>query len=134
MNHIARTSLRTASLVAALLLATTTASVKAATPADTAAQTLATSGAVSVKAAGPYVQVGSYRIHVSSHLGRPSAVTRNGTWLYRGFTADDSSATGTLMVRFENGRVSDLQLISATVETAMLNAPATKGSTLIASR
>ena len=120
MNNVFTYSLRAAALASAN---------------DTACQVLATSGIIPVKAAGPYVQVGSYRIHVLSHLGRPSAVLANGAWLYRGFSADESAASGALVVRFDHGRVIQRSLVSPGVETAMLTAPANaKGQTLIASK
>jgi hypothetical protein len=135
MKNITTTSLRAAALAAALLLVPAIASAKDNTPSDLAAQLLATSGRVPVKAAGPYVEVGSYRIHVSAHLGRPNAVLADGTWMYHNFTADESAASGTLMVRFDHGRVSELALISHTVETALLKTPTkANGAIQIASK
>jgi len=130
MNTILTASLRAAAFAAALLLAPAIASAN-----DTAAQQHAISGIVPVKAAGPYVQVGSYRIWVSSHLGKPSAVTSDGLWLYHGFFADETEDSGTLVVRFADGRVSQLTLVSSAVETAMLTVPVNvKGATQIASK
>lgn len=133
MKNIITASLRAATVASALLVVSAIASAKDTAPADVVAQRLAVSGAVPVSAAGRYVEIGSYRIHVSAHLGRPSAVLGDGTWLYRNFTADESVAQGTLVVRFDHGRVSQLSLVSPTVETAMLT-PAAKGRTLIASK
>jgi hypothetical protein len=110
-------------LAAALLILPAIAAVSA-SAADPVAQVLATSGTVPVKDAGPYVHVGSYRIHVWTMLGRPSAVLPDGTWFYKDYSADASSALGTLVVRFADGQVSQLSLVSPTVATAMLNAPA----------
>jgi len=135
MKNILISSLRAVAFASALLLVPAIASAKDNAPADPAAQLLALSGIVPVKAAGPYVQVGSYRIWVSSHLGKPSAVTSDGSWLYDDFTADQSPARGTLVVRFNQGRVSQLTLVSSAVETAMLTAPANvNGATQIASK
>ena len=131
MKTIVISALRAATLVSALLLVAAIASAKES--ADPAAQALATSGFVQVKAAGPYVEVGSYRIHVSTMLGQPSATLADGTWLYRDFTANGSAASGTLVVRFDQGRVTRLTLVSPRVETAMLSAPAS-GKTLVASK
>jgi hypothetical protein len=130
MNILNASSIRAAALAAALFVGPSIASAN-----DNAAQMLAASGTVPVKAAGPYVQIGSYRIQVEAHLGRPSAVTADGAWLYHGYVADESSAEGTLVVRFDHGRVSQLSLVSHSVETVMLTAPASaKGQTLIASK
>ena len=108
MNIVSSTSLRTAALAAALVLSSAIAPAKDAAPADSTAQLLSTAGSVPVKAAGPYVQVGSYRIHVWARLGHPSAVTSDGTWFYRNFKAEESAANGTLVVRFDRGQVSSL--------------------------
>jgi len=120
MKNIILTSLRAAALSSALFLVPAFLSAKDSASADPASQMLATSGTLTVKAAGPYVEVGSYRIHVSTRLGRPTAILADGTWLYRNFTVDESAATGTLVVRFEQGRVSQLSLASPKVETALL--------------
>jgi hypothetical protein len=132
MNIINTASIRAAALAAALFVIPSIVSAKENAPADQAAQLLASVGIVPVKAVGPYIEIGSYRIWVSSHLGRPSAVLANGTWLYRGFTADESVASGTLVVRFSQGRVSQLSLVSPAVETAMLTAPASPRGQMIA--
>jgi len=133
MKTIVISSLRTAALVSALLLVPALAVAKDTVASDPTAQLLATAGTVPVKAAGPYVEVGSYRIHVSAHLGQPSAVLADGTWLYHGFTAVESDAGGTLVVRFEHGQVSQLSLVSPTVETAMLTNNA-RAKTLVAAK
>jgi len=135
MNTLLISSLRAVALASALLLVPAITSAKDASQTDSTAQLLATAGIVPVKAAGPYVQVGSYRIHVSVRLGKPSAVLADGTWLYKGFVADESAAAGTLVIRFDEGRVSQLSLVSPTVATAMMAAPVNVAAkTLVASR
>jgi hypothetical protein len=130
MKNITLASFRAAALAAALLVAPAIASAH-----DNPAQVLASSGAVPVKDAGPYVHPGSYRIHVWTTLGRPSAVLADGTYLYRDFGAQDNAIRGTLVVRFDRGRVSQLSLVSPAVETALLTAPAGgKGAVEIASK
>jgi hypothetical protein len=123
MNMKLSSSLRAAAFAATLLLLPALASA-ADSPADPAAQMLSTAGVVPVKDVGSYVHVGSYRIHVWTILGRPSATLPDGTYLYKNFAANDSAAHGTLVVRFVQGRVDQLSLVSPAVATAMLTAPA----------
>jgi len=105
-------SLRSALLVSSLAVAFGSA-VQAADLGATVARQLNTQGEVAVHAAGPYVEVGSYRIWVSSHLGRPAVVLQDGTWLYRDFSVSDSQVGGTLAVSFSNdGRVAAMKLLS----------------------
>jgi len=92
---------------------------------DRAAQALATIGSVRVESAGPYVSVGTYRIQVTTKLGRPSATLADGTMLYENYLADGSAATGTLVVQFAAGRVSSLSLAGPAV-VAALRTPARK--------
>jgi hypothetical protein len=106
--------------VAALFLVPSLAIAKDTTASDRAAQVLAATGSVDVKAAGPYVSVGTFRIQVSAKLGRPSDKLADGTWLYRNFAVDGSETTGTLVVRFADGRVEQLALVTPKVATAML--------------
>jgi hypothetical protein len=135
MNIVSSTSLRAAAFATALVLSSTIAPAKDAAPADSTARLLSSAGSVPVKAAGPYVQIGSYRIHVWARLGHPSAVTSDGTWFYRNFRADESAASGTLVVRFDRGQVSSLSLVTPAIETAMLASPTNaRGVTQIASR
>ena len=133
MNIIHNASLRAAAFAAALFLIPAIASAKDTSPSDPAAQTLAATGVVSVKVAGSNVEIGSYRIHVWTSLGRPSVALADGTWLYRNFNAGGSAARGTLVVRFDHGEVSNLSLVSPAVETAMLTIKAGQ-NTLIAKK
>jgi len=144
MNVINIASLRGGALGAALVLVSAIASAKDTAPADSAAQLFATAGVVPVEAAKPYrelnsgasaVRIGTWRSTVSLRLGRPSEVLADGTWLYRNYTVDGSLAHGTLVVKFENGDVSQLSLVSPTVEAAMMTTPAgAKGQKLVASK
>lgn len=86
---------------------------------DRAAHLLAHHGAVPVQAAGPYVSPGTFRIQVFVKLGRPDVVLANGTWLYHGRAIEGSAASGTLVIRFEQGRVSELSLASPAVIAAL---------------
>jgi hypothetical protein len=122
-------ALRTA-LLAALLSTSALLSARAAAP-DAALRAMSLTGSIAVKAAGPYVQIGSYRIWVSSHLGKPSVALADGTWLYSNFSADSDGATGMLLVRFNSGRVSELKLVSPAFVAALRAAPNTSG-TLVA--
>lgn len=95
------------------------AAPRTAQPGHHAAQRLAAHGSVRVDAAGPYVQVGTFRILVSVKLGRPSLRLKDGTWLYKNYAIPDSDARGTLVVRFEKGRVSELSIASPDVVAAL---------------
>lgn len=81
-------------------------------PIDRAAAQLAATGTVSLRQAGAYVSPGTPRIQVSTQLGRPSTRLADGTWLYEGHRIAESHATGTLVVRFKDGRVSQLSLVT----------------------
>lgn len=120
MNTNIASIVRIAAIVATLTVAAANVSAKSAASADRAAQLLAQHGTVNLKAAGPYVEVGTSRIWVDAKLGMPSARLPDGTWLYRSFEVQDSEACGTLVVRFAKGRVSGLSLVTRAVETAML--------------
>jgi hypothetical protein len=130
MNTNIANLLRASVIAAALSLITVSASAST----DTLAKGMSATGYLSVKAAGPYVEVGSYRIWVSSHLGSPSAVLPNGDWSYRGFSVDGSSANGTLVVSFANGRVSQLRLVTPEYLAALRAAPKAGATMAIASR
>jgi hypothetical protein len=132
MNTTTRQILRTAAL-AALLAVSSTFSLQAAAPSasDSALNALTLTGSVDVKAAGPYVEVGSYRIWVSSHLGKPSLALADGTWLYNEFAATGSGANGTLLVRFNHGQVSEMKLVSPAV-VAVLKATTKSNGVMIA--
>lgn len=117
-NHLI-SSLRTAVLATTLLVLP----AAFAQANDRAAQVLAATGVVRVESVGPYVSTGTYRIQVSAKLGRPTVTLADGTWLYENFTANGSSAAGTLVVRFADDRVSSLSLASPAAVTALRVSP-----------
>ena len=88
-------------------------------PADRAARQLALTGSVPVKNAGPYVDPGTFLIQVATMLGQPGAKLADGTWLYPDYEVTNSAATGTLVVRFKQGRVSELTLVTPAAAVAM---------------
>lgn len=76
---------------------------------------LAECGHVNVDAAGPYVERGTWRVQVLAKLGQPDAVLPDGALLYHGHVVPDTELRGTLVIRLQDGRVSQLAL--ATPET-----------------
>jgi hypothetical protein len=122
--------LRLTALAATLTLVTASVSAKDNTSTDRATQQLALTGSVPVTAAGPYVQIGTYQVQVSAKLGRAGTVLSDGTWFYPNFTVNDSDAAGTLVVRFNQGRVSEISLVTPTVALAM-SAPKKAGDKIL---
>lgn len=120
--------------LAATLAATAVSASPGQNSADSASTLLARDGRVVVSAAGPYVEVGTFRIQVAAKLGQPTDRLADGTWLYRNFEAERSSARGTLVVRFESGRVSGLTLVTPAVATAMIKSKKPAPDTLVADR
>ena len=118
-TNLTASALRIAALAAALLIVPALAFATDTASADRIAQQFALKGAVSVKAAGPYVEIGTYQVQVSAKLGRAGNVLSDGTWLYPNFTANASDAAGTLVVRFHQGRVSELSLVTPAIAMAM---------------
>ncbi len=110
--------------LAVVFAAISAASATEQTADDAAARWLAANGSVPVKAAGPYVERGTFRIQVSTKLGRPDLVLSDGTWLYFNRSVAGSSAQGTLVVRFEKNRVSDLAVATPAVVAALRAGPA----------
>src|SRR5262249_2825995 len=123
MKTIPFLSIRNAAL-AALVLALSGASYAESTAkADPAKKQLDTAGVIVLTSAGQHVEKGTFQIQVSTFLGRPNAVLNNGTWLYANRTIEDSDAQGTLVVRFTQGRVSELALVTTAVVTALRTDP-----------
>jgi len=112
--------------LAGLLLAAScfAAAPDSAPAADRAAALLATHGRLAVTDAGPFVAPGTFRVQVAAKLGRPDLTLPDGTWLYHGHRVPDSEARGTLVVRFDAGRVRDLALVTPAVVAALQSAPA----------
>lgn len=119
MKNILTSALRTSALAATLFALPALVPAKDHAPQDRAAQLLAATGSVTVASAGPYVQVGTFRVQVATALGKPTQVLDDGTWLYRNRGLEDSNAAGTLVVRFTQGRVSDLSFVTPAVAAAM---------------
>lgn len=117
---------------AALLLIAPIAFGASAPAPDRAAQLLATYGSVAVERVGPYVERGTFRIQVLAKLGKPDARASTDVWIYDRRAVDGSAARGALVVRFENGRVSDLSLVSPTVALALRQQQRPAGGALIA--
>jgi hypothetical protein len=133
MKTTLASAFRLTALATTLLALPVLASAKDNAAADRAAEMLAVKGRIPVSAAGPYVEVGTFRIQVIAKLGRPDATLSDGTLLYPNFTADGSDATGTLVVRFNQGRVSELALVTSTVATAMVTPRKAGDKVLVAS-
>lgn len=110
MRHLLIALRSTAALAAALTLAATSAAGPSQDSGDRPAALLETRGEISVGRAGPYVHAGTFRIQVSAKLGRPDAVLPDGTWIYYGYAVPGSDASGSLVVRFDGGRVRSLAL------------------------
>ena len=121
-------------VIAALLALPSLASAQASSPTDRAAELLARNGSVRVNAAGPYVQTGTFAIQVAAKLGQPSARLVDGTWLYHNHALAGSDARGTLIVRFNQGRVSELTLVTPAVAAALITPKSTAAQTLAANR
>ena len=103
------------------------------TAADAAARTLVSNGSVSVAQVGPYVTPGTFRVQVSTKLGRPDLILADGTWLYHRHRIERSEAEGTLVVRFTGGRVSSLALVTPTVAAALhRDAEGSRGTGIVA--
>lgn len=118
-NRLASTLRTTAALVAWLSLPVF-AQAGDDQPVDRAASLLAGQGFLTIRNAGPYVETGTYQIQVTTALGRPTHRLANGTWLFANYEVEESRACGTLVVRFEKGRVRELTLVTPAVATAML--------------
>ena len=123
MKTISAFSLRTVAVAATLFVTSTVFSAESTSVLDPAMERLATTGVIPVKTAGSYVEKGTFRIQVSTKLGRPTTVLPDGTWLYENRTIEESKARGTLVVRFNQGRVSELALVTRAVAMAMQAEP-----------
>jgi hypothetical protein len=135
MKTLRTSALRAAALAATLFVLPSLFSATEPTAADRAAQMLRATGRLPVQAVGPYVEIGTYRIQVSVKLGRASAVLPDGTWLYEKYVSENSAAEGTLVVRFVNGRVSELYLATPAIVAALKDtARPAAAKTLVASQ
>jgi hypothetical protein len=114
-----RSLLRTVGVAALLSAVSSFAGPDQVATSDPAARLLSSTGFVPVQNAGPYVERGTFRVQVSTKLGRPDLVLSDGTWLYHHRLIDGSAARGTLVVRFEKGRVSDLTIAGPAIVAAL---------------
>ena len=128
-----KTILLVSSFVAALAASASLAQANPSSPEAAAAQALAVNGQIAVANVGDSVQVGSYRIWVSSCLGRPDHVLPDGTWLYHDRQMENTAVSGTLAISFEHGQVSTMSLLSAATVVALLH-PAKPVLNLVAAR
>jgi len=70
------------------------------------------------------VRVGSSIRSAFDAFGPANRILSDGTWLvYKDFHVDQSSAHGTLVVSFKDGRVSGLRLVSPNVAVALVAHP-----------
>jgi hypothetical protein len=129
MNSLISRSLRFASLASTLFVLPLFSSAKesASPESGPSVGVLAGQGAILVKAARRNdfdhpIEVGSGKESVSYHLGKPSVILRDGTWLYRDFTVDGSVAKGTLVVAFNYSHVRQLSLVGPGAEMALIDA------------
>ena len=107
----------------ACIAVTASAAAQPTKASDHAAELLARQGSVPLAAAGPHVERGTFRVQVAATLGRPDLVLPDGTWLYRDHRIEGSTATGTLVVRLEGGRVSSLALATPAAIAELRAAP-----------
>ena len=127
MNTDLTSGLRSAALAVTLSFATAITSAKNAVPADLASDLLERHGTIAVRAAGPHVEIGSFLIQVTTKLGRPGARLPDGTLLYHDYRVENSDALGTLVVRFAQGRVSGMSLVTPAVATTMMTPASSLG-------
>jgi hypothetical protein len=120
--------------LSSLLGAASTLSLAATTSDDSAAQLLAKNGTVQVTSVGRFVEPGTFRIQVAQKLGRPDFTLADGTWIYHHRRVNGSDAAGTLVIRFNEGRVSSLSIATPAVVAALRNESAEKASKFVAAK
>ena len=102
---------------------------------DSAAVQLAARGTLHVAAAGPFVELGTFRVQVAAKLGRPDVVLADGTWAYQHRRVEQSAAEGTLLVRFNaQGRVAALQLVTPALFATLRDNPRGAPADLLAKK
>jgi outer membrane protein assembly factor BamE (lipoprotein component of BamABCDE complex) len=121
MKTLLVSTVRIGAIFPALVLLSFSASAKDTASIDRETQLFASLGRLPVSAAGPYVEVGTYRVQVMVKLGRPGARFSNDTWLYENFKTENGSVCGTLIVQFEQGRVRSLSLADPAQIAALRN-------------
>jgi hypothetical protein len=103
-------------------------------PEDRPAQLLAKHGHVSIDAAGPYVRIGTFLIQVATKLGQPDKKISQNLWLYHHRSVAGSAAAGTLVVRFRQGRVSEMAIVAPEIALALRDPAKTSSERLFARR
>ncbi len=96
---------------------------------DAATYLLQQHGAIAVAKAGPHVEAGTFRVQVAAKLGRPDETLADGSWLYHDRRVSESTAKGTLVVRFTGGRVQALSLVAPQALIALRSLPAPQAGT-----
>lgn len=129
MNTTVRSLLLGAAASSILLLTSSSLQARENAPVDPTAQQLVRTGTLPVKSVGPYVEVGTFQIQVAAKLGQPNLRLADGSWLYHRRNVVDSSAEGTVVIRFENKRVAEITLVTPAVATALVRGAA-KGDAL----
>lgn len=124
-----------AALAAALFASPLALADSSAPSRDTAAELLRRQGSLTITAAGAHVAPGTFRVQVAAKLGSPTLTLADGTWLYRGRGIEGSTAQGTLVVRFAEGRVQSLALVTDAVVAALRADPSGRAAKdLVATR
>ncbi len=137
MNTNAQSVLRTGLIALSLILASVGhASVPESASVDRAAANLNLYGSIAVDLVGSNVRIGSPKAEVATNIGSPSRILPDGRWIiFRNYWVDQSSAHGSLVVGFADGKVSELMIVTPKEGTALCRGergPAIAG--LVASR
>jgi hypothetical protein len=133
MNSHLTSLLRPLTLSVAISLLALTASARG-QGADPAAQLLSRHGSIPLTAFGDYVEIGTYAIQVAVKMGAPSSRLSDGTWLYEHRLISNSNAEGTVVVRFNEGRVSSLSLATPATVARLRATPAQGAAERLAQR
>jgi hypothetical protein len=114
MNSNTQSVLRSGLIALSLILASVSyATVPESASSDHAAVKLNLYGSVPIDSVGPNVRIGASKADAALTLGYPSRVLSDGRWIiFRDFWVDHSTAHGSLVVRFEGGKVSELMIVT----------------------
>ncbi len=108
----------------AVALAVLTASSHAASSKDKATREMEQNGWIRIVTLQSDVKVGSPAKAVSEVAGHPGRVLQDGTWfIYKDFYVTNSTAHGTLVVSFKDGRVTDMRLVTPNVAVSLVAHP-----------
>jgi hypothetical protein len=136
MNTNTQSVLRTGLIALSLILASAShASVPDSASRDRAAAKLNLCGSVAVESVGSDVRIGSSRAQVALAIGSPSRVLADGRWIvFRDFWVDQSTAHGSLVVGFTDGKVSELRIVTPNEGAALCCAKSAPASVLLLAR